>query len=331
MPTLIVRTAEGGDLEKRLGVQAPQQGALADSLALGSERMAVARMIIEAPPVDFPHAFKVHTFHPIRNTMAGGRSSSYLTLTERACLNERRGCRQATNPRRNLRGGPQHRAGRIGSSGVLRKNSRGQRFKAVLVMEGIVNLMQPRARATPQPGRSLTPPDPSARAPDAALQIGGTGPAVPRGPQRCSKLVHHWTTSAPRRPSATSALPRVHCVEQRTGLTTRSPFTMPLVPRDATVVVLDQHAYGVTASTAVDCSRSHDQVGEGNRTTSMEESVWLPSAGPCGERILPVQVNNRGGLRARSPAGQGTEAMLACNILNQMTQRGRPASYAVGR
>ena len=30
------------------------------------------------------------------------------------------------------------------------------------------------------------------------------------------------------------------------------------------------------------------------------------------------------GLRARSPTGQGTEAVLACNILNQMTQRGRP-------
>ena len=37
------------------------------------------------------------------------------------------------------------------------------------------------------------------------------------------------------------------------------------------------------------------------------------------------------GLRARSPAGQGTEAVLACNILNQMTQRGRPASYAIER
>jgi len=36
-------------------------------------------------------------------------------------------------------------------------------------------------------------------------------------------------------------------------------------------------------------------------------------------------------LHARSPAGQGTGAILACNILNQMTQRGRPASYAVGR
>jgi IS5 family transposase len=37
------------------------------------------------------------------------------------------------------------------------------------------------------------------------------------------------------------------------------------------------------------------------------------------------------GLRARSPAGQGTEAVLACNILNQMTQRGRPTSDAIGR
>jgi len=36
-------------------------------------------------------------------------------------------------------------------------------------------------------------------------------------------------------------------------------------------------------------------------------------------------------LHARSPAGQGTKAVLACDILNQMTQRGRPASYAIGR
>jgi len=37
------------------------------------------------------------------------------------------------------------------------------------------------------------------------------------------------------------------------------------------------------------------------------------------------------GLRARSPAGRGTEAVLACNILNQMTQLGGPVSYAIGR
>ena len=38
-----------------------------------------------------------------------------------------------------------------------------------------------------------------------------------------------------------------------------------------------------------------------------------------------------GGLRARSPGGRVTEAVIACNILNRMTGLGRPASYAAGR
>ena len=33
------------------------------------------------------------------------------------------------------------------------------------------------------------------------------------------------------------------------------------------------------------------------------------------------------GLRARSPAGQGSEAVLGCEILNRMTALGRPVSY----
>ena len=37
------------------------------------------------------------------------------------------------------------------------------------------------------------------------------------------------------------------------------------------------------------------------------------------------------GLRARSPGGRVTEAVIACNILNQMTEIGRPESYRVGR
>ena len=37
------------------------------------------------------------------------------------------------------------------------------------------------------------------------------------------------------------------------------------------------------------------------------------------------------GLRTRSPAGRGTEAILACNILNEMTELGRSASYGIGR
>ena len=37
------------------------------------------------------------------------------------------------------------------------------------------------------------------------------------------------------------------------------------------------------------------------------------------------------GLRAKSPAGQGSEAALGCEILNRMTDLGRPASYSIGR
>ena len=36
-------------------------------------------------------------------------------------------------------------------------------------------------------------------------------------------------------------------------------------------------------------------------------------------------------LRARSPGGRVTEVVIACNVLNQMTELGRPESYSVGR
>ena len=37
------------------------------------------------------------------------------------------------------------------------------------------------------------------------------------------------------------------------------------------------------------------------------------------------------GLRARSPAGQRSEVVLGCKILNRMTEFGRPVSYRIGR
>ena len=37
------------------------------------------------------------------------------------------------------------------------------------------------------------------------------------------------------------------------------------------------------------------------------------------------------GLRARSSSGRQTEARLGCNVLNRMTELGRPASYRIGR
>ena len=38
-----------------------------------------------------------------------------------------------------------------------------------------------------------------------------------------------------------------------------------------------------------------------------------------------------GALRARSSGGQAAEALVACNVLNQMTDLGRPDSYAISR
>ena len=37
------------------------------------------------------------------------------------------------------------------------------------------------------------------------------------------------------------------------------------------------------------------------------------------------------GLRARSPAGQGSEVVFGCEILNRMTELGRPVSYRIGQ
>ena len=36
-------------------------------------------------------------------------------------------------------------------------------------------------------------------------------------------------------------------------------------------------------------------------------------------------------IRARSPAGQGSEVVLGCEILNRMTELGRPVSYRIGQ
>ena len=38
-----------------------------------------------------------------------------------------------------------------------------------------------------------------------------------------------------------------------------------------------------------------------------------------------------GALRARNPGGQAAEALVACNVLNRLTDLGRPDSYAIGR
>ena len=75
----------------------------------------------------------------------------------------------------------------------------------------------------------------------------------------------------------------------------------------------------------------------GRRTPSAQTPAWNQDdyhkefAGKLKEQIEQGVAPWQDGLRACSPAGRGTEVVLACNILNQMTGLGRPMSYRIGR
>ena len=56
----------------------------------------------------------------------------------------------------------------------------------------------------------------------------------------------------------------------------------------------DQDGRRVWAETTVDRARPHDPASTGGGTATVEEGLGLSPAGPCGERLLPVQVDHRG-------------------------------------
>ncbi len=55
----------------------------------------------------------------------------------------------------------------------------------------------------------------------------------------------------------------------------------------------DQDRVVVSTGRPIRCPRSDDQEGEGARTATVEEGVWLPSARARGECVLPVHVDRR--------------------------------------
>ena len=55
----------------------------------------------------------------------------------------------------------------------------------------------------------------------------------------------------------------------------------------------DQDRVVVSTGHSIRCPRSDDQEGEGARTATVEEGVWLPSARARGECVLPVHVDRR--------------------------------------
>ncbi len=87
----------------------------------------------------------------------------------------------------------------------------------------------------------------------------------------------------------------------------------------------------LSTETTVERSGSHDHGGEGDRTAPVKKVSGYHRQARVENAFFRYKSIIGDGLRARSPAGQETEAVLACNILNQMTQLGRPASYAIPR
>ena len=55
----------------------------------------------------------------------------------------------------------------------------------------------------------------------------------------------------------------------------------------------DQDRVVVSTGRPIRCPRSDDQEGEGARTATVDEGVWLPSARARGECVLPVHVDRR--------------------------------------
>ncbi len=79
----------------------------------------------------------------------------------------------------------------------------------------------------------------------------------------------------------------------------------------------------------MDFARAADAGGDGHLELKSDEAAVSGSEQPGLDAKTP---RNRGIFRAEpwyAPA-QEAETLIACNILNGMTARGRPASYAIG-
>jgi hypothetical protein len=81
---------------------------------------------------------------------------------------------------------------------------------------------------------------------------------------------------------------------------------------------------------AVPCSRSVRRVQMLGRRRWTKASRY-PRQARVDNVVFRYKLIIRPGRRARTEPGQQTEALLACNVLNRMTELDRPASYRIGR
>ena len=67
-------------------------------------------------------------------------------------------------------------------------------------------------------------------------------------------------------------------------------------------------------------------------TAPVAEGVRVPSSEPGGEHVLPLQVHHWSWPSRPEPSWPGgVRLVLGCEILNRMTELGRPVSYRIGR
>ena len=99
---------------------------------------------------------------------------------------------------------------------------------------------------------------------------------------------------------------------------------MMMRPPPSICSLTGQDSKRLWARPAVTHAGSDDHVGEDARTAPLEAGVRVP----CQDRVENTFFRDKSiigdGLRARSPAGQGSEVVLGCEILNRMTEFGRP-------
>ena len=136
-----------------------------------------------------------------------------------------------------------------------------------------------------------------------------------------------------------SGVIRVHTLTEATdddattALDLLTAVESPLVRVTADAVYETAGARGATV--VVPPARTANVSGHGPRSPARDRTIqlvktlgrrqWKKASGYHRQGLVGDS------LRARSPAGQGSEAVLGCEILNRMTALGRPVSYRIGR
>ena len=153
-----------------------------------------------------------------------------------------------------------------------------------------------------------------------------------------------------------SGVIRVHTLTEETGddatlaldrlTAVKGPLARVTADAASDTVAIDETARARGATVVVPPARTATVSGHGPRSPARDRTIpWVKTLGRC--RWKQVSGSHRqgrventcfrdtsiigDGLRARSPARQGSAVVLGCAILNRMTALGRPVSSRLGR